>query len=223
MSIAMSPLSLEELGCRHGTDKFEHGYLRHYASRFGYLRHVPITLLEIGTFRGESVRMWREFFDNPLTKIVGIDHKPEWLPGPDDGITVEVGRQENPDFQADFGRRHGPFDIVIDDGGHKAHQHLISLGALWPFVAPGGWYVIEDCHSLFNPCWTQPGEPTMLDWIRTNGQSVLVGGHDVIEVHIVGGNWCDGLIFLRKRTNELSEQYVPEPPPKTASESASAA
>lgn len=191
---------LLEIGRRFKTDKLEHNYLIRYEQRFGHLRHDPITLLEIGTWQGAGVRMFREFFDHPDAKIVGIDHRPEWLPGPDDRITVEIGRQEDLAFQDDFGRRHGPFDVVIDDGGHKPGQHLASLQALWPHVRAGGWYCLEDLHSLFNECWN-PGlkDRTILDWIRDQGQAVLVGGSDCIEMHIVGGNHNDGLVFLRKR------------------------
>jgi len=200
--------ALEAIGRKHGTDKLEHGYLRHYAARFGHLRSEPITLLEIGTWQGAGVRMFREFFRHPDAKIVGIDHRPEWLPGPEDRIAIEIGSQEDFAFQHEFGFRHGPFDVVIDDGGHKPEQHLSSLRALWPHVRAGGWYVIEDLHSLFDWCWN----PTMLartilDWIREQSQAVLVGGSDCIEVHIVGGNWNDGLVFLRKRRDD--EHYTP--------------
>lgn len=202
-------LTLEEIGLKHDTDKLPHGYLKHFDARFGHLRHEPITLLEIGTWQGAGVRTFREFFDHPEAKIVGIDHQPEWTPGPDDGIIIEIGKQENVRFQDDFGQRHGPFDVVIDDGGHRPHQHLASLHALWPYVKPGGWYAIEDLHSIFNPCWNPTmQERTILDWIREQGQAVLVGGSDCIEMHIVGGNWNDGLVFLRKRDN--AETYTPK-------------
>ena len=204
-------LTLAEIGLKHDCDKYYHGYLGHFEARFGHLRHEPITFLEIGTWRGYGVRTFREYFDHPDAKIVGIDHKPEWTPGPDDRITIEIGKQEDVRFQDDFGRRHGPFDVVIDDGGHQPHQHLASLHALWPHVKPGGWFVIEDLHSLFNPCWNPTmQERTILDWIREQGQAVLVGGSDCIEMHIVGGNWNDGLVFLRKRSND--EIYTSEKP-----------
>lgn len=204
-------LTLEEIGAKYDTDKLPHFYLQRYFERFGHLRHEPITLLEIGTWRGAGVKMFREFFDHPDAKIVGIDHEPEWIPTSEDRIILEIGKQEDKEFQKAFGRKYGPFDIVIDDGGHKPHQHLSSLEALWPFMKPGGWYCIEDMHSIFNPCWNPTmNERTILDWIRDKGQAVLVGGSDVIEVHIVGGNWNDGLVFLRKR--RVDEPYCAEHP-----------
>lgn len=199
--------TLEEIGRAFGTDKTDHGYCTFYSERFDRLRSQPITICEIGTWQGASVKTWREYFYNPLAKVVGFDHSPEWMPGPEDGITVEVGSQEDAAFQADFGRRHGNFDIIIDDGGHKPQQHLASLDALWPFLKPNGWYAVEDLHSIWNVCWHENlGLPNIFDRLATKWRDILIGGDEIQEVHVCGGNWNDGLIFLRKR----AEPYHPE-------------
>jgi hypothetical protein len=193
-------ITLAELAKKHGTDKVEHGYCPHYEARFGSPRNQPITLLEIGSWHGQSLRMWRDYF--PLGKIVSFDQEPVWLPTGEDRITLEIGRQEDTEFQINFGRRHGPFDIVIDDGGHYAHQHLTSYKALWRFVKPGGWYAIEDCHTLFNEHWTQPAERTILELLHDRRRQILLGECDTGEVHLVGGRHNDGLLLLRKRSQE---------------------
>lgn len=36
------------------------------------------------------------------------------------------------------------FDIIIDDGSHLVDHIIISHRTLWPFVADGGFYVVED-------------------------------------------------------------------------------
>lgn len=38
----------------------------------------------------------------------------------------------------------GQFDIIIDDGGHWGEQIRASFGVLWPSLADGGVYVVED-------------------------------------------------------------------------------
>jgi hypothetical protein len=65
--------SLDETGLLEGTDKGSttHGYLWHYDRILGHLRHEPISLLEIGIFRGASLRMWSRHFD--VATIVGAD------------------------------------------------------------------------------------------------------------------------------------------------------
>ncbi len=206
--------SLHDIGLRmrdlYSTDKSSHGFARHYAARWEHLREQPITICEIGTWRGGSLRMWREYFTHPDAKVVGFDHAPEWTPGPGDRITLEVGKQEDVAFQVAFAGRHGPFDLVIDDGGHAPEQHLASLAALWPHIKPGGWYAIEDMHSIYNACWNPHGARTIMDWLALRWQSILVGGSDIIETHVVGGNWDDGLLFLRKRRED--EVYRGETP-----------
>jgi hypothetical protein len=43
------------------------------------------------------------------------------------------------------------WDLVIDDGSHVPRHQLISFIALYPFVRPGGIYVIEDRVILLGP------------------------------------------------------------------------
>ena len=200
-------LTLDQIAIECGTDKCiegGHAYVKHYDHFFAPLRFTPVTLCEIGTWRGASMRMWRRYFDDFEAKIVGFDHAPEWLPDKDNpfcrDIVIEVGSQEDMEFQRDFGKRHGPFDIVVDDGGHKPQQHVASFTALWRFVKPGGYYCIEDLHSIWDPCWHEyRGEQTIFDLLDIQWQDVLVGGSDIQEVHVLGGHWNDGLLVLRKR------------------------
>jgi len=45
--------------------------------------------------------------------------------------------------------RTGGWDIIIDDGSHIPRHQLVSFSALFPFVRPGGVYVIEDIESSY--------------------------------------------------------------------------
>ena len=38
-------------------------------------------------------------------------------------------------------------DVVVDDGSHKQQYQQMNLALLFPLVAPGGVYVIEDLHA----------------------------------------------------------------------------
>ena len=45
----------------------------------------------------------------------------------------------------------GRLDVVIDDGSHVGEHQWTSFRALFPAVAPGGWYVLEDLWTSYWP------------------------------------------------------------------------
>ncbi len=188
--------SLTELGRLNSTDKLCHRYLPHYERRFEHLRNEPITLLEIGVWKGQSLRTWRDFF--PKGIIYGLDIVPEYTFF-EERIHCFLGDQSNAAFLARVAAAMGPLDFVIDDGGHKATQHVASFEGLWKHVKPGGWYCIEDCFSLYDECWTQRDDRTMLDVVAEQWGQIMRGASDIQEVAVIGDGLNDGLIFIRKR------------------------
>jgi len=42
------------------------------------------------------------------------------------------------------------WDIVIDDGGHRPEQQIVTLEELLPHIRPGGVFLCEDVHDEFN-------------------------------------------------------------------------
>lgn len=143
-----------------------HGYTRIYHKLLSSRRKEPLTFVEIGLLRtdwdkrrsrnGEegapplkasgapSLKAWRRFF--PRAKIVGFDI--------DD--FSEVRMPEVTILRGDMSRREdllriadecqNAMDIVIDDGSHASHHQQLAFATLFPFVKPGGLYIIEDCH-----------------------------------------------------------------------------
>ena len=141
---------LDELGILEGTDKSSlcHDYLRQYERVFAGLRHEPLTLLEIGVAHGASLRMWSRYFDRAT--IVGIDIKEECLQYAGDRREVEIGSQADAEFLNDLGRRRRP-EIIIDDGSHRADYVLFTFHNLFPYLRPGGIYIVEDIHFHAGP------------------------------------------------------------------------
>lgn len=129
-----------------------HGYTRLYERHFKHLREKPVRLLEVGIYKGDSMRMWRRYF--PHAEIFGIDHG-EQEPIPDiPGVRSWLGKQEDGEFIRRFLEESGgQFDVVIDDGGHRADETVATFRHLWPAVTPGGVYVIEDLHCSYHPEW----------------------------------------------------------------------
>lgn len=141
--------SLDELGTMHGTDKVSkrHGYLQGYEQFFESMRNIPVSIFEIGVKEGASVRMWKDYFAE--AHIVGMDRNSNAHVHAAERISIEIGDQA--DRQALLGvcERHGPFDIIVDDGSHIWIHQISCLETLFPHVKPGGCYVIEDIHTSF--------------------------------------------------------------------------
>jgi len=151
-------MDLDEIGLAHGTDKASNGhdYLRVYQSLIP--ADVPVKLLEIGWYEGASMRMWREYLD-PGSIVVGVDiEKPA---APVDRVhfrQVDATSRDMVRVAAEFGE----FDVIVDDGSHLSPDVIATFRMMWPHVAPGGLYVIEDLHVSYHPDWKgwDPTQPT---------------------------------------------------------------
>ncbi len=135
---------LDFLGAhRHHTDKssLDHNYLQWYERFLAPLRDEPVTILEIGVFGGESLRMWRDYFQRG--RIVGMDIDPACAQHAGDRIEIVIGDSGNLDDLARAVSR-GPFDVINDDGGHAPQDQVTAYYTLLPSVKPGGLYILED-------------------------------------------------------------------------------
>jgi cephalosporin hydroxylase len=155
------PATLVEIGLRHGTDKAtpSRGIGAIYERLCRPLREKSFTMVEIGVADGASVRTWEDYFSQ--ARILGVDCNPDAKTHASDRVEILIGDQADPDFLKRLGEEHGPFMLVIDDGGHLPHQQLTTLHLLWPAVCPGGLYVVEDIHTSYLEMWgggyRQPG------------------------------------------------------------------
>lgn len=166
------------------TDKVRLGYLPTYlalAAELGTAARVA----EVGVFEGDSLDMWRSLF--PDGAIVGIDSNASarWPAG-----TVRVvSDQANDDLPA-LVAPHGPFDLIVDDASHEGGLTRRTWELLWPLVAPGRYYVIEDWQVAF---W-----PGRNDSMLRMAESLLpaLNGGDVDSI-----TYRHGQIILRKKAS----------------------
>lgn len=133
---------------------------RHFA-RF---QDQPVTVLEIGVQAGGSLQMWRSYFGDRAT-IIGADIDPACEAHASEGIQVEIGDQGDPIFLAELVDRWGPFDIVIDDGGHRWDQQILTFETLFPAVKDGGVYVCEDTLTSYLSTYAA-GPQTFMDFVK---------------------------------------------------------
>ena len=145
---------LEQLFNEAGSDKAEkHYYHTVYEPEFEALRNEPINILEVGVFKGDSIKAWLEFFPNAT--IYGIDifkriHPDEievlnqdrvkWLKCDSTNIAVRNQiKKEWPRIR---------FDIIIDDGLHTPAANAKTLHNLYPLLKKTGSFYVEDVWPL---------------------------------------------------------------------------
>jgi hypothetical protein len=147
--------TLHEIIEKYPTDKLAHGYIPIYQKYFEPIKYTTKKVLEIGLFNGNSQLMWKSFFPN--AQIYALDNlefeqSQTAYQTLSDVIHIKVADQANrQDLELCLSEFGGDFDVIIDDGGHLMDQQQISLGFLFPYLKPGGLYVVEDLHTSFMP------------------------------------------------------------------------
>jgi len=145
-----------------------HHYLDIYDRWFSAFRgRTDLRLLEIGVYRGGSLRMWRDYF-HPDAVIVGLDIDPDCKAQENAArnIFVEIGDQADPSILDRVIERRGPFDIIIDDGGHTAAQQVASFNRLYADgLNDRGLYLVEDLHACYWPEFHQ-ADKSFIEFIK---------------------------------------------------------
>ena len=101
-------------------------------------------VMEVGVADGACMLAWREIFPNAT--IVGLDiHHSDRAQG--DRIEFYLGDQRVRKHceAAAAGRQ---FDMIVEDAVHHLDHTLLTLFWLWPYVKPGGIYVVEEWENV---------------------------------------------------------------------------
>lgn len=162
---------LSEIADRYSCDKGTRGpssrwgannYADIYQAYLHTRREEPLSLLEIGlgvtgpnwdakivhggNSGGASMKMWSEYL--PQAKITGIDINPAHYLDTDRVKTYVVDQGCRKSLGNFLASHPDPsFDVIIDDGSHRADHQQVSLETLWPNLKPGGLYIIEDLND----------------------------------------------------------------------------
>jgi hypothetical protein len=140
-------MTLLELMRKHKTDKAAHRYDIPYGFFLDERRQHVRKVLELGVKRGESLRVWEEYF--PEAEIFGVDIRPKWAASASDRSRVFIGNQADPELLREVSAAAGfSFDLIVDDGSHLSDHQVASLRYLWQFLKPpSGIYAIEDLNA----------------------------------------------------------------------------
>jgi hypothetical protein len=148
----MNKLQLARLFFEHDgklTDKWEQ-YLGIYQGEMECFIAAgkPVRLLEIGVQNGGSLEVWSKFLPRD-SAIIGIDIDPAVadlkFAGNIRAFVADVNDMEK--VEACLGAE--PFDIIIDDGSHTSPDIIFAFKQLFPKLAPGGKYFVEDLHCSY--------------------------------------------------------------------------
>jgi len=131
------------------TDKFTNGYIPAYlelAARYGPKARV----LEVGVLDGGSLRLWQDLFPDGLIAGADINGEATWPDG-----TVRIVANQAGDNLARQAAAVSPsgWDMIVDDASHDGGLSAATFRLLWPQVAPGGVYVLEDWEVGYRPEW----------------------------------------------------------------------
>lgn len=188
------------LGKPGETDKGINGYLPTYKGLATTLRE-DLAVCELGVYEGGSLRLWQTMFPTAAV-IVGVDINPAstW---PSGTVKIVADQQDPtlPDQLLDvlgseaLGRT--KYDLIVDDASHQGHPTYKALQHLWPLVAPGGYYVIEDWCVGF-PLY-ENYDDSML-----NVAMMLLNFFDTPETSVHFVNYTYGMIVIRKKTEKIT-------------------
>lgn len=128
------------------------GYFDVYERHLNKYRGNSPRILEIGILGGGSIDLWHEYFGEG-TQITAIDID-ENCKNYSYNFPVEIviGDQGDPAFWDEFFQNREPYDIVIDDGGHRMNQQIITLQKCFPHIKDNGVFITEDVHTSY---WNQ--------------------------------------------------------------------
>ena len=147
--------TLNQLGIKYGCDKSDihhtfkgQTYLDVYETYFEKFKNSPIKFLELGVRQGQSISMWRDYFENAKV-IVGLDISPECKVFEQGNIKIEIGSQADPMIIKNIIQKYGPFDIILDDASHINDLSIASFNFLKNSVVEGGYYIIEDLRNSY--------------------------------------------------------------------------
>lgn len=135
------------------TDKgTNHSYIEHYYNNeFTNKRLEKINLLEIGVWRGDSIKLFRKWFEHG--NIYGIDDNSGIF-----GNTADKKDIETNDTKLIWDDAYSHkvvemfnnmyFDYIIDDGPHTLESHEFFIKNWLPKLKISGKAIIEDIHYI---------------------------------------------------------------------------
>lgn len=136
-------MSLHKIGLKYNTDKATyHNFCEIYDNALTHLKESQIKFMEIGIWKGHSLKMWYEYLTN--AKIYGVDilDRKEFE---NDRIKTFIVNQEK---ETELKTLPDNMDVILEDGGHTMFQQQLTFKVLFnDKLKSGGIYILEDLHT----------------------------------------------------------------------------
>lgn len=146
------------------SDKWDN-YFRVYDRYLNKYVGTDVTFVEIGVKNGGSLFMWREFFGEKA-RIIGIDLNPAAKQFEEHGFEIFIGDQNSTEFWTDFYKKVGPVDAMLDDGGHRNDNQIITTFHALTNMKPGGVLLVEDVHTSYMKGFGNPSDTSFLSYCK---------------------------------------------------------
>lgn len=132
---------------RQNLDDFDYemglNYRPVYEKYFKKIKDNKLKILEIGVAGGHSLASWYTYFKN--SEIYGIDIKDEsYLQYSGKRLHYEQLDCLNNNHVENYIKKHGNFDIIIDDSYHDHPFFELNIKNFFKTLTSGGLYFLED-------------------------------------------------------------------------------
>jgi len=186
-------------------DKWVH-YFPIYTRHLEQYRGRDIVVLEVGVYRGGGLEMWARYL-GPQARMVGLDIDEDAVRAVRGRFPVVLGDQADPEVLRKINDEHGPFDVIIDDGGHTMEQQIATIETLFPLLNDGGVYIVEDTHTSY---WASFGgglheSGSFVEWTKPRVDDLHSRHHVEIDrtsiwaTDMAGLHWYDSVVVLDKQ------------------------
>uniref|UniRef100_A0A6C0KFZ6 Methyltransferase n=1 Tax=viral metagenome TaxID=1070528 RepID=A0A6C0KFZ6_9ZZZZ len=211
-----------ELASKYETDKVQHGYTIYYDQVLKNIRYKKINMLEIGIFKGSSIKMWNDYFsfgeiyciDNCVRNSAGhllcSENILNYLNNFSSRIhAIKCCQKNNDGLQSIF--ENVELDLIVDDGQHFQEHMLVSLGNLFNKIKNGGVYIIEDICTMWGfqtgSWWGQKHGVLYTNAINEGGRNLWIDKYNKDGKLEDEESFNDTVWYVLHKFNETKQFY----------------
>lgn len=140
-------------------------YFYAYESLLSKYKNKNIKFVEIGVSTGGSLFMWKKFFGKN-SKIIGIDLNSDCKKFKKYGFNIEIGDQSSTKFWKKFYKKYGKIDVILDDGGHRNDQQIMTTYMAIKNINDGGLIIIEDTSTSYLKKFGNPSKYSFINYSK---------------------------------------------------------